>query len=448
MSETKLITQLTKEQESTIPQFVDKWLKIGLSTSRIDRPNAIKSIHDIYRAILDKKTTPVVFLNGPIEAYIATLLFYNENQVTNQVWNQVTNQVDNQVTNQVRNQVCNQVDNQVRNQVENQVRNQVTNQVWNQVWNQVCNQVDNQVRNQVENQVRNQVTNQVWNQVRNQVENQVRNQVCNQVDNQVTNQIRNQVTNQVWNQVKNQVRNQVTNQVWNQVWNQVCNQVDNQVTNQIRNQVTNQVWNQVKSFIWPYLDGHLWSSWFTYYDFMRSINVRGFTPKFDILQKITDLGLIYPLDNICIVSEKPIEIHMRNGVLHNEKSASVVYADGTKVWSLNGVRVSQEIVETQAENLDAHLLLKERNAEVRREIVRKIGIERICVDLSAECIDRYDVYELLLLDISDNRKRPYLKMRNPSIGIYHIEGVAPEIKTVAEALKWRNQSEDKPIILT
>jgi len=52
------------------------------------------------------------------------------------------------------------------------------------------------------------------------------------------------------------------------------------------------------------------------------------------------------------------------------------------------------------------------------------------------------------LNLDDNRKRPYLKMLNPSIGTYHIEGVPQEINTVEKALNWRNEDVENPFILT
>ena len=103
---------------------------------------------------------------------------------------------------------------------------------------------------------------------------------------------------------------------------------------------------------------------------------------------------------------------------------------------------------TPYEKLDALQTLKEKNAEVRREGIRKIGIERVCQKLKTKTLDIDGDYELMLLDLGDNRERPYLKMRNPSIGVYHIEGVAPNIKTVDEALNWRNGTKEKPAILT
>ncbi len=45
-------------------------------------------------------------------------------------------------------------------------------------------------------------------------------------------------------------------------------------------------------------------------------------------------------------------------------------------------------------------------------------------------------------------KWPYLKMLNPSIGVWHMECVDRSCKTVKDAIKWRNQSEINPSILT
>jgi hypothetical protein len=119
-----------------------------------------------------------------------------------------------------------------------------------------------------------------------------------------------------------------------------------------------------------------------------------------------------------------------------------------KMYFLNGVIVDESIVMTPAEKLDPMLMLKETNAEIRREIVRKVGIERIIQKIGSEVIDRQGDYELLLLDLKDGRKREYLKMKNPSIGVWHVEGVPPGTKTVKEALTFRNGTDLAPKILT
>jgi hypothetical protein len=95
-------------------------------------------------------------------------------------------------------------------------------------------------------------------------------------------------------------------------------------------------------------------------------------------------------------------------------------------------------VETPAEQVDPQRILTETNAEVRREIVRKVGIERVCYALQARVLDTLGEYELLELDAGEGRRYRYLKMHNPSVPeIWHLEGVDNQVATVREALHWR-----------
>lgn len=160
------------------------------------------------------------------------------------------------------------------------------------------------------------------------------------------------------------------------------------------------------------------------------------------------LWLFWLTDAEVIALSRPI-VQLEGERVHSDHGPAVRWPEGEEEYFvLHDVRVPREIVETPASELDPQLILRERNAEVRREIVRKIGIERVCEGLNAKCLDSQGNYELLLLDIQDGRLRPYLKMKNPSIGVYHIEGVAPECRTVAEALAWRNQTDVPPSVLT
>jgi hypothetical protein len=198
-----------------------------------------------------------------------------------------------------------------------------------------------------------------------------------------------------------------------------------------------------KNFVWPYFSGNMWAGFFSFYTYCNEVlNIKYTEPvqkKFDVLKQMTNFSLIYPLDDICVICDTPrkISVNKAGDALHNEKGPAVEYSDGFCVYSLNGVRVPKEIVETPWDKIDCKKILTETNAEVRREIVRKVGIERIISELGAEVIDKKDDYELLMLNLGDGRRRPYLKMKNPSLMIYHIEGVSPECKTVNDALKFR-----------
>ena len=96
----------------------------------------------------------------------------------------------------------------------------------------------------------------------------------------------------------------------------------------------------------------------------------------------------------------------------------------------------------------AKVILKEKNAEIRAVMIRATGLEKFVQDAGAECIEKNDAYELLNINVINGTYRPYLKMLNPSTGVWHIEGVHPDCKTIKQAIEWRNQTVEIPIIIT
>jgi hypothetical protein len=101
-----------------------------------------------------------------------------------------------------------------------------------------------------------------------------------------------------------------------------------------------------------------------------------------------------------------------------------------------------EWVLTPAERIDPDLALRETNADRRRELIRKVGIERMLSKLPHKSLDKRGNYELLSIDLpniaSDVR---YLKMLNPSVGCWHLEAINQRecpTATVEASLNWRN----------
>jgi hypothetical protein len=96
----------------------------------------------------------------------------------------------------------------------------------------------------------------------------------------------------------------------------------------------------------------------------------------------------------------------------------------------------------------SHQILTVENAELRKEMIKTVDIAILLRDLNAKTIDKQGNYELVNLSLNDGRYRPYLKMLNPSVRCWHIEGVHPNCKTIKEALVWRNQTDEEPVELT
>lgn len=93
------------------------------------------------------------------------------------------------------------------------------------------------------------------------------------------------------------------------------------------------------------------------------------------------------------------------------------------------------------------LLYNLKTIPVRSLFINKLGIKKIIESMiqlkKFSIIDEWNDYSLLefIIPHIDLYDRPlkaiFLKMKNPSTGEWHIEGVPPDIKTCKEALSWR-----------
>jgi hypothetical protein len=130
------------------------------------------------------------------------------------------------------------------------------------------------------------------------------------------------------------------------------------------------------------------------------------------------------------------------GNLHNDTGPALV-SGKDEFYFLHGLQLASDGIKwltTPPEQLDPQEILAIRNADLRREMIRKKGIEQVLDGLFHRIIDTQGNYSLLQVMLGDNVTSAcnYLKMLNPSIGCWHMEGVPNNIRTVKDALLWRN----------
>jgi len=89
------------------------------------------------------------------------------------------------------------------------------------------------------------------------------------------------------------------------------------------------------------------------------------------------------------------------------------------------------------------LALKEKNADVQREIIRKIGAERLLKACNAKVIDDWNDpntgynYKLMDMAIGRNIQRKYLYFEHATMkGIWYAKPVPPETKKAQHARAW------------
>jgi len=163
-----------------------------------------------------------------------------------------------------------------------------------------------------------------------------------------------------------------------------------------------------------------------------------------------NIFMYFVYDTKCFLVEKPIEMNFDSqNRAHSYNRPSHLWSDGSCLCHFSGIKVPMKYV--KAKTFTKEEILSEKNADIRREMVAKIGIIEAEKILGSVCIDRLEtkfggVYELLLIDYNNSgEERPYLKMKNPSLeNMYHIEGIGKDVKTVKEAIMFRWDLKELP----
>jgi hypothetical protein len=382
-----MIDKLTREQESKIKIYFEKWKEIGFSSKRIDREKAKKLLKK-YTALIGLKTKYFFFFDSPMACELA-INFLKTLKIL---------------------KLHTQLDTQLRTQLHTQLDTQLHTQLDTQLDTQLRTQLDTQLHTQLDTQLRTQLATQLRTQLYTQLDTQLRTQLYTQLDTQLDTQLHTQLATQLATQLRTQLRTQKLEYFSINYWSQ---------------------------------SGNIISGYCAFYDFLIS-EVKKLEKKEEMklwtfFKNVnSELHYMWIFKDVVFCSEKPLELHFNNSdQLHNTTGASVKYADGYSLYALNGVSCPAWVIETPAEQIDCKKILEEQNAEIRRELVRKVGVERMIQKLGAKEIDSRGDYKLIEIEIGNNRKGRALKMKNPSIDTWHVEKVPATIKTVQEAINFR-----------
>jgi len=263
-----------------------------------------------------------------------------------------------------------------------------------------------------------------------QLYSQLRSQLYSQLRSQLGSQLGSQLDSQLGSQLYSQLDSQLGNQLGSQLYSQLGSQLDSQLYSQLDSQLRNQLGSHYIT-VW-------WGTWACYYEYAHYLGVKFDKTNYELFVKfVASIHSCSPYEKVFIYSNKPTICSWKGTRLHNESGMAVEYADGWGWYALNGVVMRPEYVLTPPEKITPEMVLKEENVDQRRELLRKIGVERMVSH--GKIIDKNNGYQLIdLSPIMNLNYAPYLLMKNPSVDdTHHLEGVGVECKTVQEAINWR-----------
>ena len=184
------------------------------------------------------------------------------------------------------------------------------------------------------------------------------------------------------------------------------------------------------------------SGWLAYYDFFSRIGALSKSSKnlleYSKIAKCGAFAYIF-LDKAVIAIRRPLYVRRNDKKqMHCTTGPAIDFVGGGfKSYRLNGIKVPEKLILSPMK-ITKEDILAETNVDARREMIRHLGIERFTSLTNPKILDRWGDYELLSINLSDELPDcRYLKMKNPSIGIFHVEGVEKDCNTVQQALNWR-----------
>jgi len=120
------------------------------------------------------------------------------------------------------------------------------------------------------------------------------------------------------------------------------------------------------------------AGWLAFYDAFTRFGLGDLTHPLDGITEVARAaGWWWPFRGAVLLTERPLAIHRdERNRLHAEAGPALVYPDGWGIHAWHGVRTEPWVTMTPAEQITAAQVTGERNQEVRRILVERIGAER------------------------------------------------------------------------
>jgi hypothetical protein len=443
----QLITKLSPEQEAKIPEFIEKWCQIGLSTEPAERSKAEQAILAIYEKV-GKKPPQIVWCTSPLAngltRAIVRRFFPSDGHINDEVWTMVKNCVTDTVSQtfweSIEANVYNCRDSYPGDNIASRIR-------FGSYERQEC------LWEIVEHFVHGSAGEDTWEIVRNRVEGNIAERI-NRIRDNILVSIVNSVQVSKSESKQDQARANgsdfaytgeviVTDVSSPDVTRFEREKVKARVKYSLGEHATDSLGNSVRASARNSCYGQHDGAYLALFDYFRT--ACGFETQTEQLrgqwEEAQSAGWYLPHEHVCWVSERPKFLHLNNrNRLHCNNGPAMEYPDGWSIYALNGVVMKSVYVMTPAERLDPVDILKESNVDIRRELLRKLGIPRM-ISYGKE-IDRQGNYRLIDMSAIFRGSwidyAPYLLMQSPSVdGAQHMEGVSPECRTVEQAINWR-----------
>jgi len=450
-----MITELTKEQRDKIPEYAQSGIELGLRTGpyTAEEKNTIrKACCELY-ANQGRRQPLVLFASGP---YSAIAMCNAVKKISSKV--KIDSEIYGEISNKIRSEIDDEIDSEINGEISDEIYDEINSEIYRGIYDEINSEIDSEISDEINGEIYGEINSEIYRGIYDEIN--------SEIDSEIYGEIRSEISGEISDKINSEINGEIDDEIDDEIRSEIYDEIDSEIYGEIYSEIYGEIYRGIGQrrkkhpLYVPY-----WAYWMCYHHYYISQQLikleEQLRKKYENLYTLVmTSGCIDAYTGLVVVWERPQHIK-RNAKkqLHCDGGPALRFRDGFALYRLNGVKVPKDIACLHHSKIPVSRWIDEKNVEVKREIIRKIGIERIYNELGATVIDseEYDfrkhsflarlcdpknkqkiaVYELIEMQLTPETKGRYLKMVNPSINTIHIEGVGNECQTVQDAIDFR-----------
>jgi len=179
-----------------------------------------------------------------------------------------------------------------------------------------------------------------------------------------------------------------------------------------------------------YHGGQFWASWPAFESFFREVcglELDGDLPERGRVYAslVASTGPMCLFRHLAICCERPKAIRMRNQRLHGDGIPAMEWRDGFSLYAWDGLVLPQRYV---CDPVSVAWIDAEENAEYRRVLLNRMGVERYLAEAGAETVDEDAFGKLIRRPVKGGEPIMAVVVTCPTSGRTYTLGVHPEVR--------------------
>ncbi len=201
--------------------------------------------------------------------------------------------------------------------------------------------------------------------------------------------------------------------------------------------------------VWEGGYGNLDADWLAFYDAFIQFGVEEAKSLIPLMQIAQEIGWWWPMADVCILVHRPTAMHRdAEGRLHNPIGPAIDYNGKCKLYLWHGILISPDTINGSLTpediingNFTSGDVLQTRNAEIKRVMIEKIGLDKFFSGLQDVTVRHQDtdafgnVMQLVKIALPEARDGflQAIQVVCPSTGRKYFHLVPHEVSTCQEA---------------